>query len=171
VLFVGGDFERKGGPSLLQALPDGCDLDIVTKAEIQPRPNVRVHHGLGPNSPGLLRLFEQADVFALPSLGECLAVVLMEATAAGLPVITTGVGALPEAVRPGESGIVISAGEVAPLRDALQNLAGDAPRRRQMGRAGRLLARQKFDSVLNNLSILDFIAELVEAQPALQRVA
>ena len=65
---------------------------------MEPASNVHVYRGLEPNSPTLLWLFAEADIFVLPSLGECLAVALMEAAAAGLPIITTRVGALPEAV-------------------------------------------------------------------------
>lgn len=171
VLFVGGDFERKGGRHLLEALPESCELDIVTRSDVPGRPNVRVHQNLGPNSPGLLHLFEAADVFALPSLGECLAVVLMEATAAGLPIVTTSVGALAEAVVPGESGIVVPAAEVAPLRRALELLESDASLRQRMGRAGRVLARQKFNAAINNQALLSLVEELAVHHHGLRRTA
>src|SRR5206468_3682262 len=92
VLFVGGDFKRKGGPALLEVmrgpLAGWCELHVVTQAEVAPQPGVVVHRGLQANSPELLRLFATADIFVLPTMADCLAVVLMEATAAGLPVIT-----------------------------------------------------------------------------------
>jgi glycosyltransferase involved in cell wall biosynthesis len=171
VLFVGGDFTRKGGPHLLEALPDGCDLDIVTREAVEPRPNVRVHHGVGPNSPELRRLFELADIFVLPSLGECLALVLMEATAAGLPVITTHVGALDEAVLPGDSGLVVPVADVAALRSALETVVADPSLRQRMGKAGRLLARQKFNARVNNQSILDLVAGVADTRHTLARTA
>jgi glycosyltransferase involved in cell wall biosynthesis len=171
VLFVGGDFARKGGPDLLDALPAGCELDIVTKEHIEPRPNVRVHHGVGPNSPELRRLFEAADLFVLPSQGECLALVLMEATAAGLPVITTQVGALAEAVLPGESGIVVPVADVTALRSALQTLVTDSSLRQRMGNAGHRLAKQKFNARANNQSILDLVADVADTRHRLGRTA
>jgi glycosyltransferase involved in cell wall biosynthesis len=171
VLFVGGDFARKGGPHLLDALPEGCQLDIVTKEAVEPRPNVRVHHGLGPNSPELRRLFESADLFVLPSLGECLAMVLMEATAAGLPVITTRVGALDEAVLPGESGLVVPVADVAALRTALETLVADRALRLRMGKAGRQLARQKFSARSNNQSILHLLSDVADTRHTLGRTA
>jgi glycosyltransferase involved in cell wall biosynthesis len=109
----------------------------------------------------MLRHFEQADLFVLPSLGECLAVVLMEATAAGLPVVTTDVGALGEAVRPAETGLVVPPSDVRALREALSTLLNDPTRRRSMGRAGHDLARQRFDARANNHSLLDLVAEHV----------
>ena len=165
ILFVGGDWARKGGPVLLEALkelPAGSwRLDVVTRDPVPETPGVTVHHGVGPNSAEMLRRFEQADLFVLPSLGECLAVVLMEATAAGLPVVTTDVGALGEAVRPGESGVIVPPKDVRALREALSTLLDDPTRRRSMGRAGHDLARQRFDARANNHSLLDLVAERV----------
>jgi glycosyltransferase involved in cell wall biosynthesis len=125
------------------------------------RPGVTVHHNLGPNSPALLRLFADADLFVLPSLGECLAVVLMEATAAGLPVITTDVGALAEAVRPGHTGVIVPPDDVRALRLALGTLIADPAQRRSMGEGGHALAREQFDATRNNSILLDLVAELV----------
>src|SRR5207245_1386581 len=119
-----------------------AELHLVTTHPVDPaRTNTVVHRGLGPNSPELLRLFEAADVFVLPSFAECLAVVLMEATAAGLPVITTGVGALGEAVYPERSGLLVQPGDTTGLRRALELLVGDASLRQRMGREGYALAR------------------------------
>jgi glycosyltransferase involved in cell wall biosynthesis len=165
VLFVGGDFQRKGGPLLLDSmrnddlLSQRCELHLVTGASIDPQPNVYVHRDLTANSPELLDMFSQADVFVLPSYAECLAVVLMEATAAGLPIITTEVGALGEAVEPGQSGLTIRPGDGAGLRQALETLVVDPARRRQMGRAGHTLAHRKFNAHRNNHALLDLVVE------------
>jgi glycosyltransferase involved in cell wall biosynthesis len=165
ILFVGGDWTRKGGPVLLSALAglpaDAWRLDVVTREPVPATPGVTVHHGVAPNSPELLALFSEADLFVLPSLGECLAVVLMEATAAGLPVVTTDVGALAEAVRPAESGLIVPPKEVGALREALAALIDDPARRRAMGRAGHVLARERFDARANNQALLDLVVERI----------
>jgi glycosyltransferase involved in cell wall biosynthesis len=175
LLFVGGDFERKGGPLLLECLggplAERCELDLVTGAAVAPRPNVRVHRGLGPNSPELLRLFAEADLFVLPTMADCLAVALMEAAAAGLPVIATDVGALPEAVRDGESGLLIRPGDGRGLGRALETLVDDAQLRRRMGRAGLELARQRFDGRRNGRALLDLVAEAARAGPGSRSAA
>jgi glycosyltransferase involved in cell wall biosynthesis len=167
LLFVGGDFERKGGPLLLDclrgSLGERCELHLVTQRDVEPRPNVHVYRGLRPNSLELLRLFALADVFVLPSLAECLAVVLMEAGAAGLPVITTDIGALAEAVCPGESGLVVPAGDGRALACAVETLVSDALLRRRMGRASQTLARGKFDARQNNRMLLDLLVEMAQA--------
>lgn len=163
LLFVGGDFQRKGGSFLLDCmrgpLGERCELHVVTGAEIAPQRGVHVHRGLGPNDPALLQLFADADIFVLPSLADCLAVVLMEATAAALPVITTDVGALAEAVYPGESGLLVKAGDSADLGRALDVLVDDAEARERMGRAGQLLAGQIFDARKNGRALLNIMTE------------
>src|SRR5207302_5852559 len=142
-----------------------------TGAAIPPRSNVHVHRGLGPNSPELLRLFAEADVFVLPSMGECLAVVLMEATAAGLPVITTDVAALSEAVVPGESGLLVPAADGRALRAAIDTLTRDSALRHRMGRSGLALAARKFDAERNNQALLDLIQATVDADRQAKRAA
>jgi glycosyltransferase involved in cell wall biosynthesis len=134
---------------------------VVTREEFPPTPGVSVHHGVDSNSPWLVRLFSEADLFVMPILGECLAVVLMEATAAGLPLITTNVGALAEAVLPGETGLVVPPNDVAALRQALAALLPDPARRVSMGRGGHALACERFDATANNRTLLDLVADLV----------
>ena len=164
VLFVGGDFVRKGGLVLLEALrgplAGRCELDIVTRDPVPPQPGVTVHYGLQPNSPLLLRLFEEADIFVLPSLADCLAVVLMEAAAAGLPIITTDVGALREAVHDGSTGLVVRPGQPDDLRLALDLLVTNQDRRAAMGRAAHALAVERFDARRNGRRLLNLIAEV-----------
>jgi glycosyltransferase involved in cell wall biosynthesis len=175
LLFVGGDFDRKGGPLLVEAardmLGEACELDLVTGAAVEAQPGIRVHRGVQANSPELLRLFSAADVFVLPTHAECLAVVLMEATAAGLPVITTDVGALSEAVKPEVSGMLIRPGNQDDLHSALRVLVDDPACRQRMGRAGNALAREKFDSEQNNRLTLDLLQEIVAADDRSRRVA
>jgi glycosyltransferase involved in cell wall biosynthesis len=161
LLFVGGDFPRKGGPLLLQCMREGlaelCDLDIVTSAPVPTTPRTTVHAGLDPNDPRLRALYRSADIFVLPTHADCLAVVLGEAMAAGLPIVTTDVGAQPEAVQDGESGVVVRPGDVEALGRALRRLAQDPALRTRMGERGRQLAEQRFDARVNALRLCDVI--------------
>src|SRR5581483_4326526 len=129
------------------------------QAAVDAPPNVRVHTGVEPNSERLLRLFAEADAFVLPSRAECLAVALMEAAAAGLPIVTTNVGALGEAVRPGSSGFLIPADDPRALRQALSALLDDAAQRSRMGRAGYDLACRRFDARRNARVLFDLLAQ------------
>ncbi|HLZ31290.1 MAG TPA: glycosyltransferase family 4 protein [Chloroflexota bacterium] len=175
ILFVGGDFRRKGGPALLEAmrgaLGERCELHMATQYEVPQQRNVVVHPGLQANSPALQQLFADADLFVLPTNADCLGLVLMEAAAAGLPVIATDVGAISECVQLDESGLIIPAGDGAALTAALTALVDDPARRQRMSRAGYALARQKFDAQRNNRLLLDFVRVLVKAHPVARRAA
>ncbi|MCS7054563.1 MAG: glycosyltransferase family 4 protein, partial [Thermoflexales bacterium] len=84
--------------------------------------NVRSHvHILGFRS-DTLRLLAASDAFVLPSLGEGLPLSVIEALAAGLPVIATWVGGIPEIVCHGENGLLVPPADAAALRSALLNV-------------------------------------------------
>ena len=91
------------------------------------------------------RAFADAHLFVLPSYSEGLSVAVCEALRAGLPVITTTVGALPEVVREGVGGYLVSPGDTAALRDALRRLLADPALRVRMGDANRAAAADWFD--------------------------
>jgi glycosyltransferase involved in cell wall biosynthesis len=173
ILFVGADFERKGGDVLLDSLrgaPAGrFALDVVTRdaAAVAAAgvPDVSIHTGIRPNSDELRRLFAAADVLALPTQADCLAVVAMEAAAAGLPLVVTDVGAMSETVVEGESGFIVPVGGVGALRGALERLSGDAALRQRMGRAGHALASRKFDATRNFRSLMDVLQDVATARP------
>jgi glycosyltransferase involved in cell wall biosynthesis len=95
----------------------------------------------------------------------------MEATAAGLPVITTAVGALGEAVQPQRSGLLVQPGDTSALRGALDRLIGDAALRQRMGRAGFALAQRKFDAQRNNHSLLDLVVHAAGSKQTARRAA
>ncbi len=81
--------------------------------------------------------YAAADLFCLPSLGEGVPVVLMEAMAMGVPVVATRVGGVAELVEDGRSGRVVSPGSAEVLATALAELAADPERRARMAAAGR----------------------------------
>jgi glycosyltransferase involved in cell wall biosynthesis len=92
------------------------------------------------------RAFTEADVFVLPSYSEGLSVAVCEAMRAGLPVITTTVGALPEVVQDGIGGRLVSPGDHAALSTALKGLLGDEDLRIRMGKANEAVAADLFDT-------------------------
>jgi glycosyltransferase involved in cell wall biosynthesis len=94
---------------------------------------------------GVAELLTEADVFCLPSFAEGLPVVLMEAMASGLPVVTTRIAGIPELVEHGVSGFVLAPGRDDLLADALAELARDPERARAMGKAGQTKVRDQFD--------------------------
>ncbi len=164
LLFVGGDFVRKGGDFLCEVhasqFRDSCELHLVTSADLTPSANVYVYRGLRPHSPELLKLYADADVFVLPTRADCLAVVLGEAMAAGLPIITTNVGAHPEAVVDGESGFVIDKNDRAALIDRISRFVADPGLARRMGARSRQVGEERFDMLKNANQIGDVLLSL-----------
>ena len=90
------------------------------------------------------RLLAAMDVFVLPSLWEGMPNALLEAMAMGLPVVATGVDGNLDLVADGETGMLIPAGDAEALASAIQCLARDADRAREMGSRGRERAAQQF---------------------------
>jgi glycosyltransferase involved in cell wall biosynthesis len=81
-----------------------------------------------------------ADVVAAPSLAEGLGVAVIEALAAGKPVVASAVGGLRELVRDERDGLLVPAADAGALADVLGRLLGDADLRDRLGRAGRARA-------------------------------
>jgi glycosyltransferase involved in cell wall biosynthesis len=162
ILFVGGDFERKGGQHLLKAfarLHGRAELVCVTDASVPATPGVRVESGVRPGSDRLLSAFAEADIFCLPTMGDCTSVAIGEAMAAGLPVLTTRVGSNPEIVADGEHGLLVEAGNTNSLFAALDQLVGDGAMRERLGNGARAHAREHMDATQNALAILAFMRE------------
>jgi colanic acid/amylovoran biosynthesis glycosyltransferase len=95
----------------------------------------------------VLALLGEADAFLLPSVGagEAWPVSVMEAMAAGLPVISSIIGATPEMIVSGVDGILVGQGDEGGLAAALVHLAHDLEARAAIGRAARLTAQRRFD--------------------------
>jgi len=89
--------------------------------------------------------YRDADVFCLPSFAEGVPVVLMEAMASGVPVISTRVNGIPELVEDGVSGLLVVPGRSDLLATALRRLAEDPARRVELGAGGRARVADQFE--------------------------
>jgi glycosyltransferase involved in cell wall biosynthesis len=147
-LLVGHWTPRKGILQALAALRrtwPGITLDLVGEQDRDPAYAARVHAAL--HAPGLAgrvrvhgrvstgtlaQLFAEADALLMPSTHEGYGMVLAEALAAGLPIIATRVGAIPEVVRDGEEAELVPANDIGELVRAIERLASspDEQRRR-----------------------------------------
>jgi len=170
-LFVGGDFERKGGCDLLEAwarIEGPIELDLVTSPPpgLSLPPGVRLHTGLKPQSDALLALYRDADVFVLPTRGDCFPQAVAEAMACGMPAIVSGVGALPEMVQNGVNGYVVEPRAPDELRLVLERLLADSRERRRMGAASLEIARERHDARRNCYAICDLLHEAAAAAPS-----
>lgn len=91
------------------------------------------------------QLLPAFDVFVLSSISEGLPLTVLEAMACGLPVISTDVGALKEAVENGQTGLLVPSRQPAALAQAIGTLLGHPERRRSMGEAALTRVRGCFD--------------------------
>jgi len=148
VLFVGRDWERKGGPDLIAAfrrvrehvadaslLIAGCSPDVNG-------PGITV---LGDQTAAqLTRRFSESAVFCMPTRVEPFGIAFVEAAAHGLPVVGTTVGAVPDIVREGETGYLHPPHDVDGLTGSLIALLTNPERCRMMGRAGREYVKERY---------------------------
>lgn len=165
ILFVGGDFWRKGGDVLLDAfatLPPGtAELRLVTQERPPRQPGVTVYNGLTPNGPQLRELFRTSDVFALPSRSETFGIAAIEAGAAALPVVVATVGGLADLVVDGVTGLAVRPGHRDDLATALARLVADGELRRRLGRAARARVEAEFDLRRNTDRLVDLALRCV----------
>jgi glycosyltransferase involved in cell wall biosynthesis len=146
VVFVGNGVERKGLDTLLRARElarAAVEVDVVTGDPVPERGGVTVHHGVQAGSAQLAALYDRAQAFVLPTRADGVPWVVVEALAAGLPLITTDVGGISELV--GDAGLLVPPGDAAALAEALDRLAGDPALRRDLARRARERARSRFD--------------------------
>jgi glycosyltransferase involved in cell wall biosynthesis len=120
-----------------------------------------VFAGMRRDIPQLLSLM---DVFVLPSLYEGFGIAILEAMAAGKPVVATTVGGIPEFVIPGRSGLLVPPGDPIALAGAIKQLLDQPEKAKSMGRQGQ-------EHVSNHYSIESVVRqhehlyELCLAQP------
>jgi len=108
-------------------------------------------------------LLSATDIFCMPSLNEALPYSLLEAMAAGIPVIASNVGGIPEALTDGKEGLLVPSGGVRELSFAIQKLISDDQLAKRLGLNGQHTVNQTFslermltqtrDLLLNDLQI------------------
>jgi glycosyltransferase involved in cell wall biosynthesis len=161
ILFVGGDFERKGGSLLLSVFRDAlvgrATLDIVTRDKVAESPGVRVHYGLTASSPALVQLFAEANVFVLPTVGDCFSIASMEAMAMRLPVVVSNVGGISDIVEQGRSGYLIPPGDGGILKQHLFELVEDPVKRLAFAARGREIVEEKFDAAKSAKQLIRYL--------------
>ena len=170
ILFVGGDLERKGGLVLLEAFRAlrhlGLELHLVTKDLLPPEPGVFIYNNLEANSQPLKDLYHACDIFALPTFADALAMVLSEAGASGMAIISTNVGAIPELVRDGETGLIVPAGDAASLTQALRDLVTNPALRMKLGEGAVAHVTRHYDASTNASRLLSLLKTEADAAHA-----
>lgn len=167
VTFVGRLFHGKGIFTLLEAWPEvdpRVRLHLVGSGPERSRAETRARQlgierrvrFLGPIPHGQLqeRALWGSDLFVMPSLSnpqwrEQLPQTVVEAMAAGLPVIASASGSIPETVKDGETGVLLPPDLPSVWADAINALAADPERRSRLGAAGRRAVEQTHDADRN----------------------
>lgn len=154
ILFVGGDFQRKGGDVLLNWFKKHCEANLkmtmVTGFPVEEHSKITVESNVEYGQPKHIALYESHDIFVLPTNCDAYPSVLGEAACAGLAVLTTknALGAT-EVIRNGENGYICESQEV--LLEKLTLLIKDKVLLTAMKQNSRKLMERVFDSkvVLN----------------------
>ncbi|HTS74595.1 MAG TPA: glycosyltransferase [Bryobacteraceae bacterium] len=136
-------FARLGDPRARMVLMGRGDMRDQVVDLIRARGLEESVHLLG-YRPDVAECLAASDVFVLSSNWEGNPLAVMEAMAAGLPVISTNVGGLPSLVESGRSGILVPAGDCAAFTEAMRFLADDAATRAAMSAAARAHAAGAF---------------------------
>ena len=152
LLFVGRLAAVKGLPVLIQAMEqltaegadarltligDGPDRAALEARVAAARLSDRITFAGYQGSAEVAAALSRTDVFVLPSFAEGVPVVLMEALASQVPVVTTRIAGVGELVEDGVSGLLVPPGDAASLAEAVSALVRDEGLRRRMGEAGR----------------------------------
>jgi glycosyltransferase involved in cell wall biosynthesis len=155
LLFVGGMGKLKGERDLMRALQraaarapqlrvsllgHGADTVQTLLDECGVR-SLLEHLGPVPHAERF-PYFRRADIFVLPSYGEGMPMAVLEAMAAGLPVIATNVGGIPELIAHGVEGFLLAPGQVKELAARIVQLANDAELRQRMKQQALVKAHQ-----------------------------
>ena len=158
LLFVGVEWQRKGGEIAFEALSEldrmGFDAELTIVGCVPPKhvrhPKLRVIPFLNKNVPEekrrLTNLFKEADFFFLPTRNECCAIAFCEANAFGLPVVSNDTGGVSEVIRSGENGYLLSPADSG---DAYARVIADCFRDQPRYRAMRRRSREMFEERLN----------------------
>ena len=155
LLFVGRQFERKGGDVLVKAFRLVRDRIPTARLVITGpqtlslvEPGVSFLGDLDKNQPAgwaaLVDAYASADVFCLPTRFEPFGIAFIEAMFFGLPCVGTDAWAVPEMVVDGETGFTVPMNDVPTLTDRLLRLLTDRSLAVRMGRAGRARAESRF---------------------------
>jgi len=160
VLFVGRLVEKKGYQILLEARDAAYDLVFAGPGSIPRHGRTQGVHWVGPLDQAETReLYRACDLFAFPAVGEIFTLVMQEAMACGLPVLTTDDPAYMGSIASGS--VVLCRRDADSFRAAIKGLLADMDRLLALGVRGRQLAIRHFDWRANISRLLDAYSDVL----------
>ena len=148
------DYVWQGHPEASLVFVGKGDLDVDLRTEaLKKNGNGKVKFlGWREDIDEIMPLF---DMLVLPSLNEGMGRVLVEAMAAGKPVVASRVGGIPDLVRHAETGYLVPPADEEALADGIKKLLDDPERAKQMGKRGKEYCRQfSLESMIEKLDNL-----------------
>ncbi len=146
---------------LLRIVGDGPDRPMLQGRvdELRASSSVIFHGGLDRNA--LLETYKTVDLFALASFAEGVPVVLMEAMAMEIPCIATRVTGVPELIRDGIDGLLVTPSSVDEMAAAIGRMMDDPTLRERLGKAGRQRVLEHYDIHKNICVLAGYLTERV----------
>lgn len=156
---------RDGVPFHLTLVGDGPDREslkaLVARLGLQER--IAFAGALGQAE--VRRHYDRADVFVLPSFAEGVPVVLMEAMAKEVPVVSTVIAGIPELIESGTDGLLVPPADPEALAAAVAGLLADPARRRELGRRGREKVLRLYDLSTNGAALAEMFRQQLPREP------
>ena len=109
-----------------------------------------------------LEFFEKADIFALPTYAEAMPMSVIEAMAAGLPIVSTTVGGIPELIDENEEGFLTEPANVEKFAEKLSELIKDKNLRVKMGQKAQTKVKKKLDFAVFTEKLKNCLVELTK---------
>lgn len=168
ILWIGNLTPPKRLDTILRAMPEvvraygDCNLEVVGEGKLRPSLEAlaktlgiitHVHFQGSVPHPQVLQMLHRADLCVHCSNHEGLPVAIMEAMGAGLPVVASSVGGVPDLVREGETGFVLSPDDVEGYAERIISLLKNDQLRKELGSKGRNFAEKHLnkDTILSQI--------------------
>jgi len=157
--------KRKGLALLLDAvrglaLPDLFVVMIGRRLQNQELPCQSMCVDFVSDEASMSLLYNTADLFVIPSIEDNLPNTALEAQACGVPIVGFRVGGLPEIVRDGQTGVLVTPSDAHALRFAVAALMGNSEQRSAMSKASRIRAETEFRLDLQARRYVELYAEM-----------